>query len=115
MADTSEGNGTLLPWRHGCNLQNEAPELATEMQRRFEEHQTHVLATLRRDGAPRVSGSEVQFIESHLMCGSIPDALKAADLGRDGRYAIHAHPGDSNVKVAGIAVEITEEAKAALG
>jgi len=96
-------------------FENEAPELAAEVKRRFVEHETHVLATLRRDGSPRVSGSEVQFIDSDLMFGSMPNAVKAADLGHDGRCAIHAHPGDSDVKVAGVAVEVTGAAKAALG
>ncbi|MFD4444556.1 pyridoxamine 5'-phosphate oxidase family protein [Nocardia sp. NPDC058519] len=94
---------------------NEAPELAAQVRSRFEAHKTHVLATLRRDGAPRVSGSEVEFIGPDLMFGSMPDAMKAADLRRDGRCAIHAHPGDGDAKVMGLAVEITGPAKAAFG
>ncbi|GGQ05268.1 hypothetical protein [Streptosporangium pseudovulgare] len=38
------------------------------------------------------------------------DAVKARDLQRDGRCAIHAHPGkDGDAKVAGVAVEVTGE------
>jgi hypothetical protein len=87
--------------------------LAARIKSRFDAHKTHVLATLRRDGAPRVSGSEVEFIGPNLMFGSMPGARKAADLLRDGRCAIHAHPGDGDAKVMGIAVEITGPAKAA--
>ncbi|GAA5106039.1 pyridoxamine 5'-phosphate oxidase family protein [Nocardia iowensis] len=94
---------------------SEAPELAAQVRSRFEAHKTHVLATLRRDGAPRVSGSEVEFIGPDLMFGSMPAAMKAADLRRDGRCAIHAHPGDGDAKVMGVAVEITGPAKAAFG
>ncbi|MEV4152491.1 pyridoxamine 5'-phosphate oxidase family protein [Nocardia salmonicida] len=94
---------------------SEAPELAAEVRSRFEANQTHVLATLRRDGAPRVSGSEVEFIGSDLMFGSMPAARKADDLRRDGRCALHAHPGNGDAKVMGVAVEITGPAKAAFG
>ncbi|MEV6278972.1 pyridoxamine 5'-phosphate oxidase family protein [Nocardia sp. NPDC051832] len=94
---------------------SEAPELAAQVKARFEAHETHVLATLRRDGAPRVSGSEVQFLGPDLMFGSMPAARKAADLQRDGRCAIHAHPGDGDAKVMGVAVEITGPAKEAFG
>lgn len=97
------------------DFESEAPDLAAEVRRRFEAHETHVLATLRRDGAPRVSGSEVGFIGPDLMFGSMPAAVKAADLQRDGRCAIHAHPNDGDAKVVGVAVEITGPAKAALG
>lgn len=46
------------------------------------------------------------------MFGSMPAARKAADLRRDGRCAIHAHPGDGDAKVTGVAVEITGPEKA---
>ncbi|MBF6330226.1 pyridoxamine 5'-phosphate oxidase family protein [Nocardia transvalensis] len=95
------------------DFEREAPELAAQVRQRFEAHKTHVLATLRRDGAPRVSGSEVEFIGPDLMFGSMPGAVKARDLQRDGRCAIHAHPGDGDAKVMGVAVEITGSDKAA--
>ncbi|MGW4242145.1 pyridoxamine 5'-phosphate oxidase family protein [Nocardia sp. NPDC004722] len=97
------------------DFSNEAPELAAQVRLRFEAHKTHVLATLRRDGAPRVSGSEVEFIGPDLMFGSMPAAVKAADLRRDGRCAIHAHPNEGDAKVIGVAIELTGPAKAALG
>ncbi|MBL1074348.1 pyridoxamine 5'-phosphate oxidase family protein [Nocardia sp. 2] len=93
----------------------EAPELAAQVRQRFEAHKTHVLATLRRDGSPRVSGSEVTFIGVDLMFGSMPAARKAHDLLRDGRCAIHAHPADGDAKVTGVAKEITGPEKAELG
>jgi Pyridoxamine 5'-phosphate oxidase len=75
---------------------------------------THVLATLRRDGSPRVSGSEIACLGSDLSFGSMPNAVKALDLQRDGRCALHAHPSsDGDAKVAGVAVEVTGEAKSA--
>jgi hypothetical protein len=72
-----------------------------------------VLATLRRDGSPRVSGSEVDFRGDDLFIGSMPDARKAQDLQRDNRFALHGAPGDmaatgGDVKLAGRAEEITD-------
>lgn len=96
-------------------FEDEAPELAAQVKRRFEAHETHVLATLRRDGGPRVSGSEVDFRGPDLTFGSMLGAMKARDLQRDGRCAVHAHPSDGDAKVAGVAVEVTDAAgKAAL-
>ncbi|QLY33898.1 pyridoxamine 5'-phosphate oxidase family protein [Nocardia huaxiensis] len=96
-------------------FESEAPELAAHIRHRFEAHKTHILATLRHDGAPRVSGSEVTFLGPDLMFGSMPAARKAIDLQRDGRCAIHAHPGEGDAKVMGVAVEITGAAKEPLG
>lgn len=39
----------MATWR---DFENEAPELAAEVKRRFQLHESHVLATIRRDGAP---------------------------------------------------------------
>lgn len=90
----------------------QAPGLASEVRARFEAHETHVLATLRRDGSPRVSGIEVDFAGPELMAGSMLGARKARDLLRDGRFALHAHPSpDGDAKVSGVAVEVTDPAE----
>ncbi|MDA8372236.1 MAG: pyridoxamine 5'-phosphate oxidase family protein [Nocardiopsaceae bacterium] len=95
-----------------------APELAAAVRARFEATPHHVVATLRRDGAPRVSGTEVGFHGPDLVLGSMPDARKARDLQRDGRFAVHANPGDGSMeggdaKVSGTAVEVTDPLKVA--
>ncbi|QFU88088.1 pyridoxamine 5'-phosphate oxidase family protein [Amycolatopsis sp. YIM 10] len=91
-------------------FETEAPELAKRVHARFTAEKSHVLATLRRDGSPRVSGSEVEFRDGELVLGSMLDAMKARDLRRDGRCAIHAYPGDpengGDVKVSGVAEEL---------
>lgn len=93
-------------------FEQEAPELAATIRSRFEAHETHVLATLRTDGSPRVSGSEVDFSGADLTFGSMLGAVKARDLRRDGRFAIHAHPAaDGDAKIAGIATEVTDQAE----
>lgn len=87
----------------------EAPELAAAVLARFRSSKHHVLATLRADGSPRVSGTEVHLRHGQLYVGSMPDARKARDLLRDPRFALHAHPGDGSMsggdaKVAGRAL-----------
>lgn len=89
------------------------PELAAAVEARFRATKHHVLATLRRDGSPRVSGTEVDFGGGELRLGSMWQAVKARDLRRDGRFALHANPGDGSMaggdaKVSGVAVEITD-------
>jgi hypothetical protein len=82
---------------------------------RFTATKHHVLATLRRDGSPRVSGTEVDFAaEGRLQLGSMADAVKGTDLKRDGRFALHANPGDGSMdggdsKISGIATAVPAE------
>ncbi|MFD2766754.1 pyridoxamine 5'-phosphate oxidase family protein [Micromonospora eburnea] len=101
----------MATWKQ---FESEAAELAKLIRERFEAAETHVLATLRKDGSPRVSGSEVDFQGPDLSFGSMLDAVKARDLQRDGRCAIHAHPAEGgDAKVAGIAIEVTGREKEA--
>ena len=88
---------------------SEAPDLAAAVRARFEAHLHHVLATLRADGSPRVSGTEARFFEGELYLGSMPGSRKAVDLHRDPRLALHAatidvEMADGDAKVAGRAV-----------
>jgi hypothetical protein len=89
-----------------------APELAADTRRLFEANKHLTIATLRRDGGPRISAIECRFIEGDLWFGSMPAALKARDLQRDGRFALHSGTGDAlqwdgDAKVAGRAEEVT--------
>jgi pyridoxamine 5'-phosphate oxidase-like protein len=78
------------------------------------------MATLRRDGSPRISGTEVQFAGNQLQIGSMPQAVKAQDLMRDARVAIHGPTHDpaksgtwrGEAKIAGRAVEMPAEGDA---
>ncbi|MBY4276191.1 pyridoxamine 5'-phosphate oxidase family protein [Rhodococcus fascians] len=93
-----------------------APILASAVQARFTAHKHHVLATLRTDGSPRVSGTEVEFVDTGVLrLGSMLGAAKARDLQRDGRFALHSNPGHHSMeggdaKISGIAAEITDPA-----
>ncbi|MCU1692817.1 MAG: pyridoxamine 5-phosphate oxidase [Frankiales bacterium] len=71
---------------------------------------THLtMATLRADGSPRISGTELAVADGELWLGSMPGARKAADLLRDPRVAVHSGSEDplawrGDAKVAGRAV-----------
>src|SRR2546427_12284497 len=71
------------------------------------------MATLRRGGAPRISGIEVEIAKGRLRIGSMPRAVKAMDLRRDGRVAIHGPTGDPPAdNAAGWKGEAKDEGKA---
>jgi len=83
-----------------------APELAERVRASLQAHTHLTIATLRKDGSPRISGTEVQFEDGELWIGSMPNALKAKDLLRDPRYALHSgsdepDEGLADAKVAG--------------
>ncbi len=106
----------MATWRQ---FSDEAPELAAAVRARLEATKHHVLATLRRDGSPRVSGTEVDFSGDDLTVGSMWEAVKARDLQRDGRFALHANPGEGttmaggDAKLSGVAVEVGDDGKRA--
>ncbi|MEU5823546.1 MULTISPECIES: pyridoxamine 5'-phosphate oxidase family protein [Streptomyces] len=92
------------------------PDFADTVRRRFAQYKHHVLATLRKDGSPRLTGLEIDFWEDEPHLGMMPDSRKALDLRRDPRFALHANPGpgsdlaDGDVRISGRAVEVTDPA-----
>lgn len=105
----------IVSWQQ---VLDDAPEFAAAVQARFTIRKHATLATLRKDGAPRISGTEVEFSGGHLGLGSMPGALKARDLQRDPRLALHSptqdppdeRPSDwaGEAKIAGRAVELAD-------
>jgi len=99
-------------------------ELANRVRRCFAIRKHATLATLRRDGAPRISGTEVAFDDDdgEVYLGMMPGSLKALDLRRDPRLAIHCPTEDTpeadptswlgDAKLAGLGVEVTDPAPA---
>jgi hypothetical protein len=90
----------------------EAPELAARVRARLDAHGHKTIATIRRDGAPRISGTETELSDGELWIGSMLDALKARDLQRDPRFALHSASEDPDVwtgdaKLAGVAEEVS--------
>ena len=84
------------------------------MARRFLDAHVHkTLATLRHDGSPRISGTEVVFADGELWLGSMWRSVKALDLQRDPRFALHSGSADppewrGDAKLAGHAEEVSD-------
>lgn len=92
-----------------------APELAGAAQARFEATGLGLLATLRKDGSPRMSGIEPLFWDGDLWLGMMSESRKSTDLRRDPRFGLHAATVDKEVKdgdakVYGRAVEVLDAA-----
>ncbi len=67
------------------------PDLAARVRHRFESNLHHVHGTVRPDGSPRLSGSEVSF-DDDVRIGMMPGSRKLADVLRDPRVEIHSTP-----------------------
>ncbi|HEU5469434.1 MAG TPA: pyridoxamine 5'-phosphate oxidase family protein [Actinophytocola sp.] len=101
------------------DLADAEPAFATRVRERFGIARHCTMATLRRDGGPRISGTEVEFGDGGLFVGSMANAVKALDLRRDPRVALHSptvDPSEDNTswageaKIAGRAEEIGDHA-----
>jgi hypothetical protein len=92
------------------------PALARQVQERFAIRKHKTLATLRKDGSPRISGIEVEFADGELYLGMMPGSLKLHDVERDPRLAVHSPTEDpppdnprgwaGEAKLAGYALEV---------
>jgi hypothetical protein len=93
-----------------------APAFAARVRSLISSRKHLTMATLRRDGSPRISGTEVELTDGRLQIGSMPGAVKALDLRRDPRIAIHGPTEDppsgapaawkGEAKIAGTATEV---------
>jgi hypothetical protein len=99
-------------------LEKEEPDFAARVKAAFDAHVHKILATLRKDGAPRVSGIETRFTDGELWLAGMRGSVKFVDLRRDPRMALHSGSDDpdtfsADAKLAGRAVEITDPAELA--
>lgn len=97
-----------------AEVESMEPELAALVRRRFDAHGLGLLATLRRDGSPRISGIEPLFALGELWLGMMPGSRKAVDLLRDPRFALHSATIDKEVqdgdaKLSGRAIAVDDE------
>lgn len=115
----SVGHGILERMAWWEDLVAAEPEFAERVRARFTIRKHCTMATLRRDGAPRISGTEVEFGEDgSLYIGSMPGARKALDLRADSRLALHSPTADppegdhaaweGEAKIAGRAHEVSD-------
>ena len=99
-----------------ADFERAEPEFAARVRAMLASRKHLTMATLRADGSPRISGTEVEFADGQLRIGSMPNAVKARDLRRDPRVAIHGPTNDpprgrpaawkGEAKVAGRAMEV---------
>jgi hypothetical protein len=107
-------NLTMASWRE---IEHDAPDFAARVRSRFTAGTNKTLATLRRDGSPRISASELEFSsDGEITLGMMPGSMKLLDVRRDPRVAVHSPtleppkddpgsgPGDA--KMSGLLVEI---------
>ena len=93
-------------------------DLADLVRRCFAIRKHATVATLRRDGSPRISGIEVEFTDEAVFLAMMPGSRKALDLRRDPRFALHSPTHDppeddpsgwlGEAKIAGRAVEVSD-------
>lgn len=105
-----DGDGAGGTW---ADLVEDSPELAERIAARFAANLHHVLGTIRADGAPRLSGTEVTIAEGRVTVGMMPGSRKLADVRRDPRVEVHSAPidddlADGDAKLAGILAAIPE-------
>ena len=99
------------------------PDFARRVRETFAVRKHATLATVRKDGSPRISGTEVEFDDEagEVFLGMMPGSVKAADLARDPRLAIHYPTVDApdddpsgwlgDGKLSGTGVDVTELAE----
>ena len=100
----------MASWRE---VEAAVPELAATVRAAFDAYKHKVLATLRADGSPRVSGNELTFKDGEAWLGMMLRSVKALDLLRDPRLAVHSATADAELKLgdaklSGRAVEETD-------
>jgi hypothetical protein len=82
----------IMSWKI---LEDQHPELATFGAERLNGNVAY-LATIRKDGSPRVHPMTPIIGQGHLFVFMEPTSPKGHDLRRDGRYAIHCSMSDSS-------------------
>ncbi|RLU81760.1 pyridoxamine 5'-phosphate oxidase [Streptomyces griseocarneus] len=104
------------------------PAFAASVRAAFDADRHAVLATLRRDGAPRTSGVEPVFHAADVWLFVMPGSVKLADLSRDPRCSLHSATSErrcgrhnpagargltaDDAKISGRAVPVTDTASA---
>src|ERR671928_1057055 len=90
-----------------------APELARLGEERLRGRELCLVGTLRRNGYPRISPVEPEFVDGELMLGMMWRSPKALDLMRDPRCVVHSVVSDrtgveGDFKLYGRAVDVRD-------
>jgi hypothetical protein len=98
-------------------IEADAPDFARRVRERFASGTNKTIATLRRDGSPRITAIECEFENGEVSMGMMGRSMKLLDVRRDPRIALHSPtiepPKDASkwlgdAKLAGVLVEIPE-------
>lgn len=92
------------------------PEIATLGEERIRRNELCLVGSLRKDGWPRISPCEPDFVDGELMIGMMWQSKKALDLLRDPRCVVHSCIADrwalgEEVKLYGRAVNVQDPAR----
>jgi hypothetical protein len=95
-------------------VESAEPAFAARGRAAMDAHGHKILATLRADGSPRVSGIEMQFVAGEPWLAGMPGSVKFTDLRRDPRFALHSGSSDPDVftadaKLSGRATAVTAD------
>ena len=90
-----------------------APELAQLGEERLRSRELCLVGTLRRNGWPRISPVEPEFVEGELMLGMMWRSPKALDLLRNPRVVVHStltdrHDLSGDIKLYGRALPVED-------
>lgn len=83
----------MASWRE---FETAAPEIAAAGRALLEKHNLAYLATIRRDGAPRLHPVCPFVLDGRLLVSTPASSPKSRDQMRDPRYVIHMLPGDND-------------------
>jgi Pyridoxamine 5'-phosphate oxidase len=94
------------------------PELAALGEQRLRERELCLVGTLRKNGWPRISPVEPDFVDGELMLGMMWQSPKARDLQRDPRLVVHSvvsnrSGAEGDFKLYGRAVDVQDAARRA--
>ncbi len=95
-------------------LTEHAPRISTIFTRRHAATgHLCMLATLRKDGFPRISPIEPKVFEGQLLLIGMPNTTKFHDLARDPRFCLHTatvdtHVGDGDAKLWGVVHDLPD-------
>ena len=99
----------MASWAQFAEAEPEMAALALQLLSN-EKFQIGYLATVRKDGAPRVHPVCPVLAGNHIYLAIGPQSPKLNDLRRDGRYMLHAMPGkdDAEFNIRGQATEAND-------
>ena len=101
-----------------ADVESEEPEFAARVRAVFDARAHKLLATLRADGSPRISGIEMSFVGGEPWLAGMPDSVKFDDLRRDPRFSLHSGSAEpdtfsADAKLSGRAVQVIAPAERA--